>query len=381
MGELEYNFDVFVSHSSNDNDKTLLIADFLRDNGLRVWLDLWSIPPSAHRVTAILEGLRQSRKTLVCCSKRATDSDWVAFETSLNILDDPLNRGRRFVLLRLDDVGLPVPFNQFQTIDWFKKKRADEHRRMLLDALSPPNGSTAVGSSVGRPPKSDRGGNGKGDWTSHVEETSPDGKRVLCADDHTLQLRFLKSRRKPVLLTGHARRIDCLAWSVDSRRALSGSREGKICLWDIERGKRERVLEGHQGEILCLAFSQDGRYALSGARDNTLRHWELASGSCRIHTGHGDSVTSVAWNTNPRFALTGSLDKLVRLWDLELGICVAMREGHLDGIRLVTWCPDQRRAVSSDGVGEAMAWDFSSSIPPVIQEQLDYSGASSPAGR
>jgi len=43
-------------------------------------------------------------------------------------------------------------------------------------------------------------------------------------------------------------------------------------------GPLRQILVGHEGRVTAVAFLPDGSRALSGSEDNTLRLWDLASG-------------------------------------------------------------------------------------------------------
>jgi len=57
----EFQFDVFLSHSSKDKPVVRGIAERLREDGLRVWFDEWVLKPGDHVRAKIEEGLEQSR--------------------------------------------------------------------------------------------------------------------------------------------------------------------------------------------------------------------------------------------------------------------------------------------------------------------------------
>src|SRR5437764_9901566 len=53
-----------------------------------------------------------------------------------------------------------------------------------------------------------------------------------------------------------------------------------IWLWDIERGSYRKALHGHTAVVHDLAFMPDGRSLLSGSEDGTLRVWDVERGQC-----------------------------------------------------------------------------------------------------
>jgi hypothetical protein len=52
-----FKFDVFLSHSSKDTPVVLELAQRLRKDGLRVWLDQWEIKPGDSIPAKIEHGL------------------------------------------------------------------------------------------------------------------------------------------------------------------------------------------------------------------------------------------------------------------------------------------------------------------------------------
>lgn len=85
----QFEYDVFMSHSSADRPKVRRIAEHLRDDGLNVWFDEWNIAPGADIYHAIELGLEKSRVVLLFVSGQALDSDWVTLERSTALFRDP----------------------------------------------------------------------------------------------------------------------------------------------------------------------------------------------------------------------------------------------------------------------------------------------------
>jgi len=83
--------------------------------------------------------------------------------------------------------------------------------------------------------------------------------------------------------------------SPDGRRAVSGSGDKTVRLWDLESGECLRTLEGHRSSVSSVSASPDGRRAVSGSWDRTLRLWDLESGECLAvypANSHVHSVTT-----------------------------------------------------------------------------------------
>lgn len=105
----QYTHDVFVSHSSCDKAKARQIAECLKDKGLRVWFDAWSIPIGADITATIEDGLQNSRTLLLCLSKSSLASDWVHAEKNTILFRDPMNRERRLIPVLIDDCCEIIP--------------------------------------------------------------------------------------------------------------------------------------------------------------------------------------------------------------------------------------------------------------------------------
>jgi WD40 repeat protein len=119
---------------------------------------------------------------------------------------------------------------------------------------------------------------------------------------------------------GHQDWVWAIAVSPDGRRALSGSKDATVRLWDLETGGQLASLEGHEAEVASVAFSADGRRALSGSIDKTVRLWDLDSLSeVRNFRGHTDNVVSVGFSEAGTQTLSASRDGTIRICDLESG--------------------------------------------------------------
>ena len=114
----EYAYDVFVSYSSRDLNRVIKAASWLRDHGLRVWLDRWMIQPGEPISVKIEEALTFSRVLLAFLSRSALRSDWSLVERHSAIFRDPAATTRRFVPVLLEKVkSLPPLLANYKHID------------------------------------------------------------------------------------------------------------------------------------------------------------------------------------------------------------------------------------------------------------------------
>jgi hypothetical protein len=123
-------FDVFISYSAKDMPLVRPLAERLRQDGLRVWFDEWEIKPGDSIPVKIEAGLTQSARLLLCMSANAFGSDWTTLESQTVRFPDPLNKGRKWIPLRLDDTTIPGSLAQFKYIDW-RTPNADAYAELL----------------------------------------------------------------------------------------------------------------------------------------------------------------------------------------------------------------------------------------------------------
>lgn len=121
----DFQYDVFLSHSSQDKAVVRPLAERLRSDGLRVWFDEWELKPGDSVPKKIDDGLEQARVLVLCMSAQAFASDWTRLESYTFRFRDPLNQARRFIPLRLDAAPIPGALAQFLYINW----RAEERRQ------------------------------------------------------------------------------------------------------------------------------------------------------------------------------------------------------------------------------------------------------------
>ena len=187
-----------------------------------------------------------------------------------------------------------------------------------------------------------------------------DGRRAVTGSwDKTVRVWDLDTGACLRTLHGHTDGVTSVALHVDGRRAVTGSEDKTVRVWDLDTGACLRVLEGHTDGVRSVALHADGRRAVTGSWDKTVRVWDLDTGAClkTLH-GHAGHVESVALHADGQRAVTGSWDKMVRVWDLDTGACLHVLEGHTDSVYSVALHADGRRAVTGSRDKTVRVWDL-----------------------
>jgi WD40 repeat protein len=186
--------------------------------------------------------------------------------------------------------------------------------------------------------------------------------------------------------TGHTGAVRHLAVSRDGKRALSGSMDNTVRLWEIDTGKELKKMTGHTSWAWQVAFSPDDKNGLSsGSLDKTLRLWNLADGK---ELRKFDSPT-VARKTDPaeygvprvygaavspdgRYVVSGEAGAagLLRLWEAETGKEVRKLEGHTGWVWKVQFFPDGKKIASVGSSDYSFrVWDAETGKALVVGEK------------
>ena len=157
-------------------------------------------------------------------------------------------------------------------------------------------------------------------------------------------------------LEGHSNAVLSVAVTTDGKRAVSGSADTALKVWDLGTGGLLRTLEGHSDSVYGVAVTADGKRAISASRDHTLKVWDLGTGlELRTLAGHSKPVVAVAVAADGKCAVSASSDKTLKMWDLETGDALRTLEDQSPKVAhelfaypsCVAVTPDGRRVVSA----------------------------------
>ncbi|KAA8498077.1 U3 snoRNP-associated protein-like YAOH [Porphyridium purpureum] len=174
---------------------------------------------------------------------------------------------------------------------------------------------------------------------------------------------------------GHRLPATCVAISEDESRAVTGSKDKSLVLWDTETQSVLQVMHGayassrakktnqsgNTKDVLAVAMTEDGRTIASGGRDRVVRIWDARAGgsSCGGQVeqlkGHRGAVTALSFRSGTAELYSASEDRTVKVWNARETSYLETLFGHTAEV----YCVDnllRHRAVSGGRDGTLRQW-------------------------
>ena len=118
-------------------------------------------------------------------------------------------------------------------------------------------------------------------------------------------------------LAGHTDEVSAVSVTPDGRRAVSGSHDKTLKVWDLETGRELRTLEGHAGSVSAVSVTPDGRRAVSGSHDKTLKVWDLEKGEEIASFSEEAGIVAIALGPGGKNLVAGDTSGRVHFLRLE----------------------------------------------------------------
>ena len=180
---------------------------------------------------------------------------------------------------------------------------------------------------------------------------SPDGQRVVTANNNTTQLWDLGGNE----LARHERSIKSVVFSPDGQIMVAIENGVTPWLWDLA-GNELAVLRGHSHPVHSAVFSPDGQTIVTASSDGTARLWDGAGNELAVFGGR---LSSAVFSPDGQTILTIS-HHTVRLWDLrgnELEVLRGHEHWFNSAINSAVFSPDGRTIVTASSDATARLWD------------------------
>jgi WD40 repeat protein/serine/threonine protein kinase len=159
---------------------------------------------------------------------------------------------------------------------------------------------------------------------------------------------------------GPAQPVIALSFNPDGRRVSAAYRDGVVCVWDKDSGRREllRLLPG-AGEVRAIAFSPDGIHltAAGGGAPGSVITWDFVHGNILKLQIAEDQILALAYSRDGQQIACGGDRKVIYLCEAETGRVLHALTGHKSTIQALTYAPSGRWVASASPDATVRVWD------------------------
>jgi WD40 repeat protein/tRNA A-37 threonylcarbamoyl transferase component Bud32 len=219
---------------------------------------------------------------------------------------------------------------------------------------------------------------------------SPDGRWVLTGECHKFNPDVGAARLRPVegpdagIVLPHPNKVRAVAFSPDSKTALTACDDGRVRFWDVPTGAARGAALVQAGPLLDLAVSRDGRFILTGTGDGTAHLWDATTRKevvPPLRHPDGQAVYAVAFGADGPDGLrllTIGAGVTARLW-LWDGGAGPPRPGpvlwHPPKVNRAVFSPDGNTVLTCGADKVARLWDPESGNQLVLEFRLEHQHA------
>lgn len=154
--------------------------------------------------------------------------------------------------------------------------------------------------------------------------------------------------------------LRCLAYSPDGTKAVTGSADGKIKVWDTQSGFSIITFSQHTAEVTALKFSARN-VLFSASMDGSVRAWDLKRYRNFRTFAAPERVqfSSLAVDPSGEVVCAGSLDNFdIHVWNVQTSALVDRLSGHEGPVQSLEFSPDGQLLASGSWDKTAKLWSF-----------------------
>jgi WD40 repeat protein len=148
--------------------------------------------------------------------------------------------------------------------------------------------------------------------------------------------------------------VRCLAINPVEREFAAGFSDNSIKIFDLYTFELKQVIVAHHNSVFALKYSPDFQYLLSGSRDARLKIWDVEKGYVLENeiVAHTFAINHIDFSPDCNYFATCSMDKSVKIWDaksfkLLKVIDRARHAGHGTSVNKLLWTKYKNQIISA----------------------------------
>ncbi|KAH8100286.1 WD40-repeat-containing domain protein [Cristinia sonorae] len=151
--------------------------------------------------------------------------------------------------------------------------------------------------------------------------------------------------------------VNCVTWTPEARRILTGSTSGEFTLWNGLTFNFETILQAHDTAVRAFQFSHSGAYLASADQSGIIKYFQPNMNNLTAWQGHREAIRGLSFSPDDGRFATASDDSTIRIWDFEESREERVLTGHGWDVKCVEWHPSKGLLVSGSKDNMIKFWD------------------------
>ncbi|CDO71888.1 hypothetical protein BN946_scf184940.g35 [Trametes cinnabarina] len=151
--------------------------------------------------------------------------------------------------------------------------------------------------------------------------------------------------------------VNCVVWTPEARRILTGSTSGEFTLWNGLTFNFETILQAHDSAVRTMKFTHSGAFLASADQSGIIKYFQPNMNNLTAWTGHREAIRGLSFSPDDNRFATASDDSTIRIWSFEEQRAERTLSGHGWDVKCVEWHPTKGLLVSGSKDNMIKFWD------------------------